>query len=298
MPLFEVHQGELVLFRRVYGGADLYEKEIENLLWSNLEEFTGDTLYPIARQPKLPTGGIPDIVALDKSGRVVVLEVKRDIDRRQLAQCLEYAGWARQTSLDGLAGMYHGGPTAFWEGWQEFTESATPVVVNPHPRLMLVAREFQDRTRSAFEFLKENHVPVALIRVTAYEDEQGRRFIDVEGDHEPEFPATGVGLEEFDYTKIGGSLIKIPDLIEGGLLRVGDNLVWERPRKGESYRAEITANGSIRLESGESFTSPSRAATEAAGIPAYDGWYAWKVERSGKTLDELRHDLHNRQEDE
>ena len=123
--------------------ADLYEEEIEGLLWSNLEEFTGDTLYPIARRAKLPSGGIPDVVALDKSGRVVVFEVKRDIDRKQLAQCLEYAGWARQTNLDELAGMYHDGSSAFWEGWQEFTESSTPVVVNPHPRLVLVARDFR-----------------------------------------------------------------------------------------------------------------------------------------------------------
>ena len=170
MPLFEVEEGELVPFRRLVGGADLYEKEIEGLLWSNLEEFTGDTLYPIARQAKLPSGGIPDVVALDKSGRVVVFEVKRDVDRKQLAQCLEYAGWARQTNLDELAGMYHDGSSAFWEGWQEFTESSTPVVVNPHPRLVLVARDFQDRTESAFEFLKDNKVPVALVRVAIYED--------------------------------------------------------------------------------------------------------------------------------
>ena len=41
-------------------------------------------------------------MALDKTGRVVVFEVKRDVDRRQLAQCLEYAGWARTTNLDEL----------------------------------------------------------------------------------------------------------------------------------------------------------------------------------------------------
>ena len=135
MPLFEVEEGELVPFRRLVGGADLYEKEIEGLLWSNLEEFTGDTLYPIARQAKLPSGGIPDVVALDKSGRVVVFEVKRDIDRKQLAQCLEYAGWARQTSLDELAGMYHGGSSAFWEGWQEFTEICRTSCCQPAPKV-------------------------------------------------------------------------------------------------------------------------------------------------------------------
>jgi hypothetical protein len=43
---------------------------------------------------------------MDSSGRVVVIEVKRDIDRGQLAQCLEYAGWARSASLDELGSLY------------------------------------------------------------------------------------------------------------------------------------------------------------------------------------------------
>ena len=50
------------------------------------------------------------MVALDHAARVIVIEIKRDVDRGRLAQCLEYAGWARTTNLDELAGMYHRGP--------------------------------------------------------------------------------------------------------------------------------------------------------------------------------------------
>jgi hypothetical protein len=82
---------------------DLYEKEIEALAWNNLELFAGETLFPLCRQPSLPSGGKPDIFALDSLGRVWVIEVKRDVDRQQLSQALEYAGWARSTNLDELA---------------------------------------------------------------------------------------------------------------------------------------------------------------------------------------------------
>ena len=68
-------------------GPDPYEREIEALAWSNLEAFTGEALFPVARQARISGGGIPDILALDESGRVVVIEVKRDMDRSQLAQC-------------------------------------------------------------------------------------------------------------------------------------------------------------------------------------------------------------------
>ena len=41
------------------------------------------------------------MIALDRTGRIVIIEVKRDVDRGQLAQ--EYAGRARNVGLDDLA---------------------------------------------------------------------------------------------------------------------------------------------------------------------------------------------------
>lgn len=92
VPLFDISGAAVRPFRRLSSNADVYEREIETLFWDDLETFTGEPLFALARQPRLPGGGIPDIVSLDAAGRVVVIEVKRDIDRGQLAQCLEYAG--------------------------------------------------------------------------------------------------------------------------------------------------------------------------------------------------------------
>ena len=157
---------------------------------------------------------------------------------------------------------------------------------------MLVAREFQERTESAFEFLIENGLPVKLIRVTVYEDNDGRRVVDVEGEHEPGV-VLGAGEEKQwpDHTKIAGRAMKVSDLLEHGLVQPGDKLTWTRPQKGTSYEATITDNGAIQIQGGGTYSSPSRAAMEAADIPSYDGWYAWKVERVGKTLNDLRHEL-------
>ena len=59
---------------------------------------------------------------------------------------------------------------------------------------------------------------------------------------------------------------------------------------GVTYRATVLANGSIRLDSGREFAHPSKAAKEAAGIEAYDGWRAWHVE-DGRSLADLRKQL-------
>ncbi len=70
---------------------------------------TGEALFRVTRQAVI-TSGRPDIVALNHEARVVVIEVKRAVDRGQLAQCLEYAGWARTIRLDELAERTTGAP--------------------------------------------------------------------------------------------------------------------------------------------------------------------------------------------
>jgi hypothetical protein len=104
----------LLPVRDVAPGPDLYGKEVEDLAWNNLELFAGEALFPLCRQAALPGGGKPDILALDSVGRVWVIEVKRDVDRHQLSQALEYAGWARSTNLDELAALYPSGVAAFF----------------------------------------------------------------------------------------------------------------------------------------------------------------------------------------
>lgn len=68
-------------------------------------------------------------------------------------------------------------------------------------------------------------------------------------------------------------------------------LRFVRPRMGETYSAEVTADGGIVLADGQEFRSPSRAAMVASGMRAVDGWVAWVVSSSGRSLDSLRGEL-------
>lgn len=293
MPLFELTNEGLTPFTRLRPGPALYEQEIEALVWADLEAFTGESLFPVARQPHIAGGGVPDILALDDTGRVVVLEVKRDIDRGQLAQCLEYAGWARLTNLDEIAGLYNREPThkgveAFFRDWQDFTESTTPVTINPKPRLYLVARDFEGRTRSALDFLRENSLPVTVIPVTVYEDATGRRIVDIEADHEPVAPGTGPTSGPKAVTA-NGRRVTVLDLIDAGLVHPNEPVEFVRPRLGQHYTATIRSDGTFELPDGTVQQSPSLAAMRAADLVSYDGWHAWRLPRLGGTkLHELR----------
>ena len=290
MPLFEISDEGLVPFRQLRGGAQLFESEVEGLLWDNLDDLTGKVLFPIRRQAAIAGGGRPDIVALDKSGSVVVIEVKRDVDRSQLAQCLEYAGWARTTNLDELAGLYHLGIEHFWSDWQEFTETEEPRRVSKSPALILVARDFEGRTGSAIEFLHDHGLPITVIRLALYEDSNGRRFLDIEELEEPEGHEAAGPIAGGAKTRTVHQ-VTLADLIGASLLSPGEELVWERPRAGQRLSAKVTDDGRLRLQDGRVFASPSGAAGAAAGGGSFDGWECWRApQRANKLIIDLRRD--------
>lgn len=197
MPLYEIEAtGELVPFRRLRSGPEVYEREIEPLVWSKPEAFLGEPLFPVRQQAILPGGFRPDIVALDRQGRVVLVEVMHDVDREGLSQVLEYAGWARTTNAGELAAMYHGGSESFGNDWQQFTGTDKPVEVTSRPRLILVAREFHGPTRSAFDYLVDSGLPLRFVPVALYEDEKQRRFVEIEAEEQADFPGTSVPAVE------------------------------------------------------------------------------------------------------
>ncbi|WP_458779333.1 GmrSD restriction endonuclease domain-containing protein [Arthrobacter sp. D3-16] len=78
-------------------------------------------------------------------------------------------------------------------------------------------------------------------------------------------------------------------LLAAGLLEADTRLVWKRPRVGEVHQASVTAQGQILLEDGRLFDTPSRAAKEAAGIEAQDGWDAWALP-DGRKIGALWHE--------
>ncbi len=79
-------------------------------------------------------------------------------------------------------------------------------------------------------------------------------------------------------------------IFDSGLIKAGEKLV----PVGDSHHvvATVADDGSIVLQNGESYKSPSLAAKKAValegGAGARNGWYFWKVGEKGPVLDELR----------
>lgn len=81
---------------------------------------------------------------------------------------------------------------------------------------------------------------------------------------------------------------KVVDLIKSGSLRVGQELVWNRRVAKETHLATVNQDGSITTADGIKHKTPSGAAKHLNGNKPVDGWLAWKVKQSGKSLGSLR----------
>src|SRR4051794_31470059 len=91
-----------------------------------------------------------------------------------------------------------------------------------------------------------------------------------------------------------GRRVTLEDLIEAGLLKIGERVRFSRPRMGVTYSAEVTEPGRLRLDDGLEYRSPSRAAMVAANMRAVDGWHVWVLDSTGAALDSLRQELLDR----
>lgn len=80
----------------------------------------------------------------------------------------------------------------------------------------------------------------------------------------------------------------IKQLINNGEIKSGDELVWNRRGLRRSHRAVIESDGMITTQDGKRHKTPSGAAKHLNDNKPVDGWLAWRLEQSGRTLHELR----------
>jgi hypothetical protein len=281
VPLYELRESGLHPFERV-GGPEVYEERLQELVWDNLEAVIGQPMFPVAQKKKIQGGGVPDLIALDRGGHVAVMELKRDVDRNQLSQALEYAGWAQSASLDELAHLYEEGPDKFFSDWGEFTETEVPKTLSFPPHVFLIARDVHPRTERALRFIAAGQVPITMIRASFYKEEGGAMLLDVSEPQVAPVTLPPTGIDGGSGLTLGGR-VTLADLVEAGILMVGDKLSWERKKLGVIHHATLTKDAALELENGSEFATPSGAAGAVAGT-AIDGWNAWKVSRLGGIL--------------
>jgi hypothetical protein len=88
--------------------------------------------------------------------------------------------------------------------------------------------------------------------------------------------------------------VTISDLLNAGLLRVGEALTGDR--NGVRCTATVTADGKIALADGQVYETPSNAGAAALDVRACNGWYFWGIDtpRGWMRLSRVRDDFLDR----
>jgi hypothetical protein len=196
-------------------GKHYLEEDLETLLEQNPDVLAeGEPLLVISRQPNAQESGMPDLLALDADGNVVIVELKRGrAPRDVIAQALEYAAWAAgldQEAVMVLAGDYlarRAQPTTLAAAWQEaFGQSDTedddalPVLppdlaLNGKQRIILVLEGRDDRIRIVVDYLRRHGIEINIVEYLYYRTDSGEEFLDIEAVHTPQETAQALPSE-------------------------------------------------------------------------------------------------------
>lgn len=172
---------EMTLFRQQEDGKfDVLEKTAFSDLERKLEDwieaspgilFDGEPLAVISRQPRSSHGKYLDLLAVDRRGTTVVVELKRgEAPREVVAQALEYAAWVESLTFDQLDEIARNYATqrgieahgirdlygrVFGDGDADDSPvDATVVTFNSRQTIVIVAEEFSPEVEQTARYLR------------------------------------------------------------------------------------------------------------------------------------------------
>jgi len=147
-------------------------------------EILGEPLMIISKELILPSGRRLDLLAVDKEGALVVIELKRDNSGSDVEwQAIKYASYCSSFSHDEIYKYFAEYLGTDYDDAQVKIEgfiNCEPEDINQRQRIMLVAKEFHSEVISAVLWLRESEIDIECIRVTPYFDQKGELFINPE----------------------------------------------------------------------------------------------------------------------
>lgn len=120
-----------------------------------------------------------DLLALDKEGNVVVIELKRDDSGKNVdLQALKYAAYCSTLTLDGLTSIYknycdkNNRFVTKEDARKRILEFITDIdfnEINDNPRIILVSKEFRQEVTASVMWLRKYGLDIKCIKLTPYQ---------------------------------------------------------------------------------------------------------------------------------
>jgi hypothetical protein len=149
------------------------EFQLEETIAADLSLVAPDLLL-IGRQVPTAFGTFIDLLAMDRDGNLIVIELKRDKTSREVvAQTLDYASWVENLSYDQIAEIYaekHSGQK-FEAGYSDAFGDSPPEAINEGHRMIVVASELDRSSERILNYLNNNYgVPINTVFFRHFKD--------------------------------------------------------------------------------------------------------------------------------
>jgi hypothetical protein len=156
------------------------EARIEKWIISDVSLLSPDLLI-IGEQVKTGSGGLIDLLCIDRSGNLVIVELKRDKTPREVtAQALDYASWVKDLDAEdiGAIAAQHLKGETLAKAFQARFDEELPEVINEHHAMRVVASEIDDSTERIIRYLSETYgVDINAVRFQFFQAQDGRELL-------------------------------------------------------------------------------------------------------------------------
>jgi len=154
------------------------EKKLEDILFKDIA-ILGDDYLILGRQIHTSYGKIIDLLSIDSSGKITILELKKDKTPREVvAQALDYASWIQDLSYDEIKGIFEEkNDKSFEEAFEEKFGNPPPEKINEDHDMLIVCSTLDNETERILNYLSDNYnVPINVVFFRFFK-ESGSEFL-------------------------------------------------------------------------------------------------------------------------
>lgn len=162
------------------------ESRLENVIAGDISILDSNLLI-VGRQVPTAYGTFIDLLALDREGNIVVIELKKDKTPREVvAQVLDYGSWARNLEEDDIASIFEAYVHKYMSDASEksldevfcekFSVDEMPEKLNESQDLIVVAARLDDSTERIINYLTEFGVAINAVFFRFFKD-SGSEYI-------------------------------------------------------------------------------------------------------------------------
>ena len=170
------------LTRLPVGSLDL-EERLEDFLDKDISIASPNWMV-IGRQVYTDFGNYIDLLAIDRDGNLIVLELKKNKTPREVvAQILDYGSWVKELSADEIAGIFgaylkkyqpeRSGQSLDQAFCATFRAKGMPEELNESHQLVVVASRLDESTERIVRYLADEHnVPINAVFFRVFKDDE------------------------------------------------------------------------------------------------------------------------------